>query len=515
MHEPLEADLVTYAAMGHELASGKHLYTDVWDVKPPGLYVTYELGELVAGYGDSEMFFLGLTAALLTLLGVYACGAALGRWAGLVAAAFWTALSGALVLQANQPNSEVFINTMYVAAFALVLLHRGERPAWGRAFAAGLLFGVGSTYKPVVVFLAVVVAAAHLVAPPPGLSRRQALVEVALMGLGGAVVWGAIFGYAAASGQWAIYVATNVGANSHRSTGLLFNLYRYLREGKIFPRPLLFVLPLIALVGLAAVRGLRRGPRREWILFVALVVGVHLMIFTQGGAFHPHSYQMWLPVLAIGAGWATAVFAGDRAPAPAGFFKRHRGSLAVAATFAIVLVHEVPNYFQPANEWARRKYGPTVLDEAPFARAVAALLRPSETLFNYGDGGLFYYYGKLRPTTPTLWSGHLLNETSLGQSLTDATLSRLRQNPPDLFVVDKDWAVPPPKPPAVAGLAMRLLASGIELDHRLSWDESPVYKWALENYQPWPQDGHLAFHLPRYQLFVRRGSDLERRLASN
>ena len=512
LHEPLEADIVTYAAIGHEMASGKRLYTDVWDVKPPGLYVTYELGELVAGYGDNEVYFLGLGCALCTLLAVYAAGAALGRPAGLVAAAFWTALSGMLVIQANQPNSEVFINATYVAAFALLVRHPPAKMGWARSLLIGVLFALGSTYKPVVAFLAVMVAAAHIWEPPPGLSRATALAEVALMGVGGGVVWGLIFGYAAMTGQMAIYWTTNVVANRHRSAGILFNLYRYLREGKIFPHSLWFLLPLVLLLIFAAVRGLRQGARREWLLFVALTLGVHLMIFSQGGAFHPHSYQMWLPTLAIGAGWAITAFADDPRLAGGGFLKRHLGEVAAAVAFAVVLVHEVPNYFQPAAEWARRKYNETVVQDPPFARAVAALLQPSETLFEYGDGAIFYYYGRLRPITPTLWSVHLLSLTPLGRQLTETTLSRLQDQPPDLFVVDRAFMSPPPRPTTNRGLALRLLASGADVDHQVAWNENAVYTWALANYRPWTPDQRLAVRSSHYDLLVRRGSALERRL---
>jgi hypothetical protein len=514
LHEPLEADLVTYATIGHELVSGKRLYTDVWDVKPPGLYATYAIGELVAGPGDHAVWFLGAFAALVTLLGVYAAGAALGRRAGMIASVFWTALHAVLMIQANQPNSEVFMNAAYVVAFAALARHPGGRRAWARAVAVGALLAVGSTYKPVVVFLALLLAAAHVWAPPRGLSRTDALAEVGVMGAAAAVVWGAIFGYAAATGQTEIYWVTNVVLNRHRSGGLLFNLYRYLREGKIVPRSLVFIGPIAVLSIAGAVVGLLRGPRRPWTLFVALQAGVHLMIFSQGGAFHPHSYQLWLPTLAIGAGWAVATLAADDRLRAGGFWKRHAGELTAGLALAVVLAHELPNYRRPAEEWARSKYGDDAVTDPTFARAVAALMRPSETLFEYGDGAVFYYYGGLRPTTPTLWSGHLMALTPAGARLSELTLARLEDRPPDVFVVDlvETSKVTPP-PPDRPGLAFRLLAGGTENDHLVAWDKHPIYTWAMANYRPWPQDDRLAVKFSRYGLFVRRGSDLERRLA--
>jgi hypothetical protein len=513
LHEPLEADLVTYATIGHELVSGKRLYTDVWDVKPPGLYQTYALAERLAGYGDREVWLLGVAAAIATLFGVYAAGAARGRTAGLVAALFWTALNRILVIQANQPNSEVFLNACYVAAFALLTRHPGLRRAPLRALAVGSFLALGSLYKPNVVLLAGLLAAAHVLAPPRGLTRTAALAEVAVMAAPGLVAWALIFAYAAGTGQGEIYWLTNVAANRHRGAGLAFNLYRYVREGKVVPRGLIFILPLVAFIVVGAVVGLRRGPRRAWILLIALQAGVHFMILAQGGAFHPHSYQLWLPTLSVGAGWAARTLA--EAPWPRdGVWRRRLAGVAAALALAVVVAHEAPNALRPPDDWARQKYGEDVVEDPPFARAVAALLRPSETLFQYGDGAAFYYYGHLRPTTPTLWCMHLMDLTPLARRLGDVTLARLLAAPPDLFVVTARALAPPEAQVPTPGLAKRILAGGADVDETVAWRDHPIYKWALQTYRPWRQDERLAVRSPRYELFVRRGSDLERRLAA-
>jgi hypothetical protein len=512
LHEPLERDLLTYATIGHEMLSGKHLYTDIWDVKPPGLYATYALGERLAGQGDAAVFLLGLASALATLLAVYAAGAAIDRRAGLWATAFWTALSGTLVIQANQPNSEVFINACYAGALALLVSHPPGRAAWARVVAVGALFALGSTYKPIVVFVAALVMAGHVLAPPPGLSRKTALAEAALVAATGIAAWGAIFAYAAWTGQAAIYWATNVSMNGTRSAGLLFNLYRYLREGKIFPATLLFIAPLLAFVALGAVWGLRGRWRRPWVLFAGLALGVHVMIFIQGGAFHPHLYQMWLPTLALGAGWAV-VTVNDRLDSKAPG-RKWLGDATAAALLAIVLIHEVPNYFQGAETWARRKYGETVVEDRAFAQAVAGLLRPSETLFEYGDGAAFYYYGGLRPTTPTVWTSQLLAPSALASQLSAVTLDLLIKHPPDLLVLHSraEWTPPPQRAP---GLAWRLLGRAAETDGVIAWDQHPIYAWAMANYHPWHPDQRLPVRSSHLDLFVHAGSALEQRLAGN
>ena len=42
---PLNRDITTYATIAQELLQGKQLYVDVWDIKPPAIFVTYMLAQ--------------------------------------------------------------------------------------------------------------------------------------------------------------------------------------------------------------------------------------------------------------------------------------------------------------------------------------------------------------------------------------------------------------------------------------------------------------------------------------
>src|SRR2546422_5463525 len=184
-HEPLERDITGAAVIGHELLAGRALYADMWDHKPPALHATHAAAILMAGYGPSAIYLLTVVAAITSLLGVYAAATVVGgRVAGLWGAAFWTFVSGDLWLQANQPNTEVFINACVVWAFALLL--RTTRPSLLRMVMVGALFAWGSLYKPVIVAPAALLAGAHLAAPPWGHTRRRALGDVGMIAAGGA-----------------------------------------------------------------------------------------------------------------------------------------------------------------------------------------------------------------------------------------------------------------------------------------------------------------------------------------
>ena len=72
--EPLERDITIYAVIAHEMLDGKALYSDLWDHKPPAIYVTYAAAELIAGYGRDSIFLMNVAAALATLFAYYFAG---------------------------------------------------------------------------------------------------------------------------------------------------------------------------------------------------------------------------------------------------------------------------------------------------------------------------------------------------------------------------------------------------------------------------------------------------------
>jgi 4-amino-4-deoxy-L-arabinose transferase-like glycosyltransferase len=165
--EPLEMDAATYAVIARELRAGRHLYTDLWDHKPPAVHVTFAAAQVLAGTGPAHIFLLGLGTAVATLLGVYLLGAGMaGRGAGLLAAVFWAVTSADLGLQANQPNTEVFMNATLVWACALLYAAPVARLALARVLAVGALLAAASLYKHVAAVPAAALLAGHLLVAP-------------------------------------------------------------------------------------------------------------------------------------------------------------------------------------------------------------------------------------------------------------------------------------------------------------------------------------------------------------
>ena len=148
--EPLQTDITGAAVIGHEILAGRTLYADMWDHKPPALHLTHAAAIGLVGDGPRAISLLNITAGIVTLLGVFAAGSALGSVsAGLWAAAFWTLISGDVWMQGNQPNSEAFINACLVWGLRPA---RARRHPVGvaRYLAIGALLALGSLYNQVV-----------------------------------------------------------------------------------------------------------------------------------------------------------------------------------------------------------------------------------------------------------------------------------------------------------------------------------------------------------------------------
>ncbi|MCX7718129.1 MAG: glycosyltransferase family 39 protein [Candidatus Sumerlaeaceae bacterium] len=462
--EPFETDIACYAVVARELLAGKHLYSEVWDIKPPGVFLAYAAAlTLAADDVERAVYLLNCVAAWLTLVGVYAAAKSVaGRGIGLLAAGCWTLVCGDMRLQANQPNTEVFMNAAHVWAVALLLggVRRyssanqpiGPYPWNARVIGAGLLVGVAAIFKHVSLALVPPLTAALVFALLPGVSRRRAIglssVFVAL------VFWAWLVSaiWFAAAGRWFDFRATlfdfGIFYAGLGSGGIAENLLAGFHPGRLFPSAMSAVLPLaiLSLVGLVvwiASRPPSHAPGyRFFAMLAAYGVGVCLAIMLPG-QFYPHYYQLWLPLLCVAAAAAVAAMARSATTL----------HLANPRILGVVLVASLvgtqgPAYLLPAEEWSQRKYGPVFVEARNAARKIRRMLQPGETMFVWGQYGGFYIYSGARPAsgffflTPLLWSPYA--ELHSRRALED-----LRRTPPELIVEDRRDVPPYPNHPIV------------------------------------------------------------------
>jgi hypothetical protein len=404
--EPIDHDLVTYMYVADAMNRGGRTYDDAWEIKPPGIYLIYALGERVAGFGAPQLYLINVGAAVATLVGVSAAGAAHGRAAGLWSAAFWTLLCAAPSLRANQPHAEVFINGCIVGALALLLRgFEATQRAWP-AVAVGVLFALGSMLKQLVVIDAMILSSVH-VATAAGLpgGRRRALRDVVIMATIGAAAWGLVIGAFALDGRLEMFWLTIFVTPRAYVHAPLFALYRYIREGLFLPRSLWFAVPVGALVLLGALRDRGALRSRPWALYLSALVALQIKIALSGTAFLPHYYQYWLPMLAIGAGWA----AGAKS-SRAGGLPEWIMPAAGAIVVSFLLVQQGRYYLLSADDWSRLKHGNGTILGRDFGRAIVGVLRPEETFYQHGNDPELYYYSGHRPPTLLLWT-NFLNDT--------------------------------------------------------------------------------------------------------
>jgi hypothetical protein len=484
--ETPERDIGGYAMFADEmLRHGRPLYADLWERKPPGLFVSYMAAELVVGYGRQQIFLLNVTAALAVLAGTYAAGRAVGgTTGGLLAAAGWAIVGGDLYLEANQPNAELPLNACLTAAVA-VLVWWPARPRSRRAatVAVGCLFAAATLYKHHVVVTCGCLAAAHVLAGGRSGRGRRAVEAVAALAVV-PLAWAGVVGYFAAVGRLDPFLQAMFRENVSYGGDFRRNLVVFFQPHALWGAFAAWAVgPIVLLAAAAAARAVRPpavvGDRRPWVIWIAWAVGAWPAVALPG-RFYYHYYQYWLPILAVGGGWAAAALlrALPGRTRPSGFTIG-----VVVLAFTIMVLQEGPAYLLPADEWARRKAtGNLIEPQRHLGDWLVRTLGPGETFWNDGQDTNLYFLARRSPPTGLLSIDPVLYGPDAPRlqrrQLADVATAR-----PDLVIVSP--YMPPLVPP--------------------DW---PIDRWISDHYDWLPSvPGDEG-----YRLAVRKGSDLARRL---
>jgi 4-amino-4-deoxy-L-arabinose transferase-like glycosyltransferase len=476
-NEPLERDLTTYAVIAHEMLNGKNLYSDLWDHKPPATHVTYAAAETIAGYGKDSILLMNVVAAIATLLICYWAGSSTGggRIAGCLAATFWTLVSGNLALEANQPNTEVFMNVFLAAAFTMLV--RAEKKNLGTrgALIVGILFAVASLYKQVVIIQPALLGIAYVFCCEPKF-RKRAFADVLVIGATGIAIWGLVLGYFFARGSGPAFVESVFGYNRYYSSDFSHQaLHNFKGWMALSPEILVVTLPMAVLAAFGIVCGVTIAPQRRWILLLAYLIASEIAVLLPGWPF-PHYYQLLLPPLAIGAAWSVQSIR-SALPQNRSFIPIATGALACG----IMIVGQLPNYFISAEDWSVKKYGSVFVETDRLAAKIDSLLSRDETFYEWGsESGLYFASGR-RPPSGIFFAFPMLGGP-LKEKLSRRLVQDLSRARPDLIVAD------------VATMT-------------LTDREHPVLIWFRENYET------LA-RTDSFLLFARKGSRLSSRSAA-
>jgi len=146
-------DQGVYATIGWGLQRGLVLYRDLWELKPPGIYLTYRFAFALFGAREASIFWIDYLAGALTALALFDLGRRLAglRFGALAAAVFalgtLPAARHAYGGFIERAISEKFISLLAAAAaWAAVMAITRARERW--AVAAGVFIGAAVVYKP-------------------------------------------------------------------------------------------------------------------------------------------------------------------------------------------------------------------------------------------------------------------------------------------------------------------------------------------------------------------------------
>jgi len=475
-NEPLERDLTEYAVFAHEMLHGRELYSDLWDQKPPAIFITYAIGEIIAGYGHRAVFLINVSATILTLAGVYLAGSVKGRSAGIWAAALWTVISGDMMLQANQPNSEVFLNTCLVFVFAFFARADGRGLTPGRIIILGLFTSLASLYKQVVMADFFLFACVYVIFPPAKTTgRKKALLQILIISCVIVLCWALVLFCLSIRGSLNDFYRISVVFNKYYSGNTLGNIFIGLSPEKFFPPFFKFTIPAFLFIVPLLVYALLKYRDYTWFLMLAYIAGTHISVCLPG-KFHPHYYQLWLPVIPIAFTWCASVVR-DIRKSP--FFLH----VFCGFIFLFFLLRTIPLYGLPAEEWTRLKLpvGDTFVQSYDLARELDALLEEDETFYVWGGETGIYFISKRSPPAGLLFIYPML-DGPMAEELTEKVLSDLKREKPAALVINTRYATK-------------------------EYSNHPVIQWFAENYRLFPDYDRGLFW-----LMVRNGSDLEKRL---
>lgn len=489
-NEPLERDICTQILMGRVLADGGRLYVDTLEFKPPGMFVIWQMVHQLVGTGRAVVLWVNILATTVSLIGVFVAASAKpwGLSGGLWAMGFWTLISGDMMLQANQPNNEVFVNLFMVWGIALWVRADASTTSGWRYVAAGLFLGCATLIKPVLTTVACMALGWVLAGglAPGNLKRRAWTIGCVLIPIAAGWTLMALFFACRGRGselydclvQYAKFYAASQGGDADKNPpGIWLNILLGCND-KLYLPCMFFLAPLLGLTFLGIAGAWLDGHRPQALTLAGCLLGTLLSISIPG-MYAPHYYQFYLPILAIGAGWGISAVENS-------LRKRLLASGIGLATISLLMWHEVPDLRLDADTWSRLKYndpGGTFQEVERCGLAVDRMLTAGESVYVWGNDPGVYYYCSHYPASGIFWADRLI-WGPLKQQTSLKVLEDLNKNLPSLILIED--GLPPPA-------------------------NHPVLQWINQHYVQSPETKFSVL----FNVYVLRKSALAFRLSTN
>lgn len=450
-NEAFERDLMTYMMIADGLLHGRPLYADLMEFKPPAIFWTYALFAKLFGVNPLAIFMMGLTCAWLTLWSCYISGRYMaGPVGGFLAATIWTVISGDLLLQANQPNTEVFINACLACAFTLFMGAAPNQKQTGRFIAIGLLFFLASLFKQISLAVTAMLLAIYLGLAPwaaiaaeekpqenPWAIRVKALKQAAYVVLIIIFGWALAVGYFHWQGHLTAFKESLVDYGRGYAGDIGSNVWGFLSNPLAYYMPSggsAFYVPLIWLLTVLTAGYFWRD--HDWRLGLWLAYfGGSLITIALPGRFFPHYFQLWLPPLAIAGGCLLG---------RAWLMKRRLAMGLLLAALLPFLGLRLLQYTIPVEQVPFYKYGlghgPAALESKRIGFWISRHVDPKVVVYQWGaEPGVYFWARRSAPVGILAVPGVFMASppVSLVRRDTELALQQLKDLRPGLIVANK------------------------------------------------------------------------------
>ena len=453
---PLGTDQVLYSLGARTILDGGQLYRDLWEIKPPLIFLIYTVPFAIVGEHMEAVRVLDLLNTTVAMAAVYLLGRRLfGERAGVLGAAFY----GFTYLTWNTPSlveAESFMAAPLALAFFLYRPEDGRRDASWRAGAAGLLLGIAFGLKATaLLFLIGLPAAELLLRDRSRWTRQGALLRLALAAGGFMIVQVAVVLYLAAAGVLDDFI------DIQRHYTQPYNDYRF-GPGESHARFVLrttwdwitFKSFLVVPAAVAVFFALFRPRHAPGVTLIALLLLLGVVgIWWQGKMFEYH-WLMVVPLLGLLAGYAAGQLLELFAT-----LERPRAQLGTALLAGGLLVLA----FQPLSDtydgyrvllhyadgsMSRREveehYLPLLSVNHELVDYVKANGSPDDRLFVWGLWPQAYFWLD-RPLVDRFVANHGLRATWAPHSWREELVEDLEADPPRFFAVargdNQSWLV--------------------------------------------------------------------------
>ena len=440
--EPLERDITTYAYIAHNLIGGDQLYSDLWDHKPPGIYIVYALAELIWGYNQPAITYLGIFFTVLSAFFLYHfLKIVSNNFIAIIGVAFWIFASNSIALQANQPNVEVFINTFSIMGiWALAKWHINKK---NYLILSGSFFAIASFFKMIVAF-PVFCICIYLFFPFPKkegcLYLKSKLILIFQFLIPSLFLWAITFTYFFVTNRisdfWeAVFIYNQMYSGSFfKNVGIFF-----LSPDKLFNHALMeiWILALLS-IGWLIIPKAENSPVTASFYYL-LLIGTCIQIASPG-KYYPHYYQLLIPILCILSALLIFELFNKINSKNILYF---RPSI-IGLIFIVVLCLSYWQFlYLKMNpfEISKTKYSDTFVESYKIGKYVENITLPGDKIYEWGAETGIYYYSKKNAASGTFYIYPLLfgdeNRVKFNTVLSDIVNSK-----PKLFILNKEYLFP-------------------------------------------------------------------------